>query len=378
MVPGWWRLAGIVPIFAGLGAGGRVAVLFSGAARPSCPGDVSSQLLTDGPFRVSRNPIYLGMVLVLAGIAIVLGSLTPWLALPVFVAVIGWNIIPVEEAMLSEAFGDAYSAYRAKSALGLRLDFGNERSNMAKKDPRIDAYIGKAPEFAKPILLKLRKAAHAGCPQVEEGIKWSVPAYLHNGILCMTAGFKQHCMLVFWNNTALKKTLKAKGDSGELLGKLRRIKQAADLPSDAVLKQLVKQAAALGSAGVKPVRPKKSKAAKAAVPADLKTALARTRKRRPPGQRQPLETPRLHRLAQPSQARRDPPETPGHGPRLDRAGQRAQLEVRTLTISGRSPTTGPAARGTRCSGPWRRRCPGPAAWPARERTCRCRPTRRPR
>ncbi len=149
---------------------------------------------------------------------------------------------------------------------------------MAKKDPRIDAYIGKAPDFAKPILLKLRKAAHAGCPQVEEGIKWSVPAYLHNGILCMTAGFKQHCMLVFWNNAALKKALKEKGDSGELLGKLRRIKKAADLPSDAALKQLVKQAAALGSAGVKPVRPKKSKAAKAEVPADLKAALTKNKK----------------------------------------------------------------------------------------------------
>ena len=175
---------------------------------------------------------------------------------------------------------------------------------MAKKDPRIDAYIGKAPDFAKPILLKLRKAAHAGCPQVEEGIKWSVPAYLHNGILCMTAGFKQHCMLVFWNNAALKKALKEKGDSGELLGKLRRIKKAADLPSDAVLKQLVKQAAALGSAGVKPVRPKKSKAAKAEVPADLKAALTKNKKAQAGWAAQPLEAPRLHRLAQRSQAQR--------------------------------------------------------------------------
>jgi len=42
---------------------------------------------------------------------------------------------------------------------------------VAKKDPRIDAYIEKATDFAKPILRHLRKLVHAGCPDVEETVK---------------------------------------------------------------------------------------------------------------------------------------------------------------------------------------------------------------
>ncbi len=113
IVPGWWRLTGIVPMACGVWLGVSIAATFSKRGTAIRPGDVSTQLVTDGPFRWSRNPIYVGMVLLLAGIAIALGSLTPWLALPVFVAVIGWNIIPVEEAMLGEAFGEAYTTYCA-------------------------------------------------------------------------------------------------------------------------------------------------------------------------------------------------------------------------------------------------------------------------
>ena len=48
---------------------------------------------------------------------------------------------------------------------------------MATKDSRIDAYIAKSADFAKPILKHLRKVVHAGCPQVEETIKWSMPHF---------------------------------------------------------------------------------------------------------------------------------------------------------------------------------------------------------
>lgn len=109
--PGRW--AGLVPIFAGLGLVVWVARLFSRHQTTIKPGAVSTSLLTNGPFRISRNPIYLGMTSVLVGTAIALGSLTPWLVVPVFVALIAWNVIPVEEAMLAEAFGPQYSQYRA-------------------------------------------------------------------------------------------------------------------------------------------------------------------------------------------------------------------------------------------------------------------------
>lgn len=48
---------------------------------------------------------------------------------------------------------------------------------MAKKNPKIDAYIAKAQPFAQPILKRLRSVIHKGCPKVSEDIKWGKPFY---------------------------------------------------------------------------------------------------------------------------------------------------------------------------------------------------------
>ncbi len=109
-----WRWAGAVPIVVGLGLVLWVAAVFRRRKTTIKPGDVSSSLVTNGPFRVSRNPIYLGMTSILIGTALALGSLVPWLVVPVFVVLVGYNVIPVEEAMLAEAFGQSYADYRAK------------------------------------------------------------------------------------------------------------------------------------------------------------------------------------------------------------------------------------------------------------------------
>ena len=55
---------------------------------------------------------------------------------------------------------------------------------MGTKDPRIDDYIARARPFARPILKYIRKAVHAGCPEVEETLKWSHPSFMYKGILC--------------------------------------------------------------------------------------------------------------------------------------------------------------------------------------------------
>jgi hypothetical protein len=60
-------------------------------------------------------------------------------------------------------------------------------------DPRIDAYIAKAPDFAQPILAHLRAAIHAACPDVEETMEWSRPHFEHKGLLCGMSAFKAHC-----------------------------------------------------------------------------------------------------------------------------------------------------------------------------------------
>jgi hypothetical protein len=65
-------------------------------------------------------------------------------------------------------------------------------------DKRIDNYIAKSADFAKPILNHLRKLIHTACPQVEETIKWGFPHFDYKGMMCSMASFKQHCAFNFW------------------------------------------------------------------------------------------------------------------------------------------------------------------------------------
>jgi uncharacterized protein YdeI (YjbR/CyaY-like superfamily) len=120
---------------------------------------------------------------------------------------------------------------------------------MATKDPRVDAYIAKSADFAKPILKHLRKIVHAGCPQVTETIKWSMPHFDYKGVMCGMAAFKQHCVFGFW-----KAELVLKRDPAlekEAMGSFGCIKSLADLPSEKTLIGYVKKAAALNDAGIK-------------------------------------------------------------------------------------------------------------------------------
>ncbi|WP_449046359.1 methyltransferase family protein [Parapedobacter sp.] len=73
-----------------------------------------SSLITSGPFRWSRNPIYLGMALMLLGVAIFLGSLSPFIFPPVFIIIIDRSIIQNEENRLEELFGKEYLAYKKR------------------------------------------------------------------------------------------------------------------------------------------------------------------------------------------------------------------------------------------------------------------------
>ena len=79
-----WRFSGAVLIIAGLALNVWADRLFKRAGTWLKPFDPSSSLVLNGPFLFSRNPMYLGMVLVLAGIAVALGGATPWLVIPVF------------------------------------------------------------------------------------------------------------------------------------------------------------------------------------------------------------------------------------------------------------------------------------------------------
>ncbi len=148
---------------------------------------------------------------------------------------------------------------------------------MGKSDPRVDAYIAKSAAFARPILGHLRRLVHAACPTVEETIKWGFPHFMHQGMLCSMAAFKQHCAFGFWHkNMRVELT---GGDSTEAMGQLGRITALADLPKDTVLKRHIKQAVKLNESGIKaPVVRKPAKPIK--VPADVTTALRGNKKAR--------------------------------------------------------------------------------------------------
>ena len=78
------------------------------------PFEESIFLVTEGLYRYSRNPIYLGMMLLLIGLWVVLGSLTPLLVIAIFFWLIQEKFIKVEEQMLEDKFGDQYLDYKRK------------------------------------------------------------------------------------------------------------------------------------------------------------------------------------------------------------------------------------------------------------------------
>jgi uncharacterized protein YdeI (YjbR/CyaY-like superfamily) len=146
---------------------------------------------------------------------------------------------------------------------------------MARKDPRIDAYIAKAQPFAKPILNRIRKAVHAGCPDVTETIKWGMPAFDYKGPLCGTAAFKAHCVFGFWKGALMKSVPKDKAT--DAMGNFGRFESIDDLPAESAIVRMVKEATALNDAGVKVVRERKPKKPLKA-PADMLAAIRKNKK----------------------------------------------------------------------------------------------------
>jgi len=76
------------------------------------PFETPSYLVTEGLFRHSRNPMYLGMLWVLIGVFIFLGTLSPILAIPVFIWLMTQKFILLEEKTLADTFGEDYLKYK--------------------------------------------------------------------------------------------------------------------------------------------------------------------------------------------------------------------------------------------------------------------------
>lgn len=121
-------------------------------------------------------------------------------------------------------------------------------------DERISQYILKSADFAQPILNQLREIVHEFCPEVEEGMKWSMPFFMYRGkILCNMASFKGHCSFGFWLHSEMSDPhglFKRAKDGG--MGSLGKITSLADLPKVDHLGTCILEAMALTEQGTIP------------------------------------------------------------------------------------------------------------------------------
>jgi uncharacterized protein YdeI (YjbR/CyaY-like superfamily) len=147
-----------------------------------------------------------------------------------------------------------------------------KESRSMSQDDRVDAYIERQADFARPILRHLRAAVQAACPEAEEAIKWGMPHFMYKGqMLAGMAAFREHATFGFRHGS-----LVTGGDGGErepAMGQFGRLSSIEDLPDGGELAGMIRKAMALTDEGVKPQRKKTEKPA-AETPEDLGQALS--------------------------------------------------------------------------------------------------------
>src|SRR5262249_4056863 len=144
---------------------------------------------------------------------------------------------------------------------------------MQHTDPRVDAYITQAADFAKPILRHVRKLVQAACPTAHETMKWNCPHFEHKGVLLGMAAFKQHSVVNFWRGRLIMGELPTEDCA---MGQFGRITSLDDLPGDAVLTGYIKRAAELNESGIN--NPSRSKPKKQLVVPDYFLAAVKKNK----------------------------------------------------------------------------------------------------
>jgi len=115
IIPTIWNFTGFVFLVSGITLNLIADRAFQRMGTTVKPYQESSNLVTNGVFQISRNPMYLGMVLILIGIAVLLRTLSPLLVVCPFAILIDQIYIRAEEQMLMEKFGTKWQAYKAKT-----------------------------------------------------------------------------------------------------------------------------------------------------------------------------------------------------------------------------------------------------------------------
>lgn len=112
LLPDPWYFLGLIPLAIGIGLAAQGSRLFAKAGTNIIPFSESTALVTSGVFAYSRNPMYTGMLLALAGTALLLNGFWVWLVIVPFAAIIRYYFIRTEEQLMEQTFGEDYLAYK--------------------------------------------------------------------------------------------------------------------------------------------------------------------------------------------------------------------------------------------------------------------------
>ena len=110
---------------------------------------------------------------------------------------------------------------------------------MKTQSPEVDAYIAKAPAYARPILKKIRSLYHKACPQIEESIKWQCPHFDYKGIVGGMAAFKNYATFGFWKQKLLSDPHKLFDASRKAPMAQARFTHLSELPADNILLEYI-------------------------------------------------------------------------------------------------------------------------------------------
>ena len=108
------RIAGFILLSVGVALAVWSLTIFRRQRTTTIPGEQSRTLVTWGPYRFSRNPMYVSLTIAYLGEAGLFGQVWPLVLLAATLVYLNWTVVPIEEARLQETFGAVYDEYRTR------------------------------------------------------------------------------------------------------------------------------------------------------------------------------------------------------------------------------------------------------------------------
>ena len=114
ILKGPWNLIGLIPLLLGIILNLLADQALKQHNTTVKPFQESNALIVDGVYGITRHPMYLGFVLILIGVSLLLGSISPYVIVILFAVFVEFVFIRQEEEMLEDSFQEAWVQYRSK------------------------------------------------------------------------------------------------------------------------------------------------------------------------------------------------------------------------------------------------------------------------